>query len=154
MAIKKLKVQKKGCINPLTKKIGYSARVKTNGTADYDDIVADACRNTSLHKAEAKACFEMCMESVAEKLKQGYIVNLGPVGKLYPSCNSGWVETAEELTLSDITPKLYYRPADDVAAAIKGAPLQWIKISDTETDDDVEDGDEEEDGPGGEQIGD
>lgn len=69
-------------------------------------------------------------------LKQGYIVDLGPVGKLYPSCSSGWVEKAEVLQLASVTPSLYYRPADEVAAAIKGATLQWAK----ETDEDEEGG--------------
>ena len=81
---------------------------------------------------------ELCMESVAEMLKQGYIVDLGPVGKLYPSCTSGWVEKAEDLQLSSVTPSLYYRPADEVAAAIKGATLQWAK--ETEEDEEEETG--------------
>lgn len=57
--------------------------------AGYEAIVAEACHNTTLHKAEAKVALELCMENVAEMLKQGYIVDLGPVGKLYPSCISG-----------------------------------------------------------------
>lgn len=57
--------------------------------AGYEAIVAEACHNTTLHKAEDKVALELCMENVAEMLKQGYIVDLGPVGKLYPSCISG-----------------------------------------------------------------
>lgn len=121
-------------MNPQTKVMGFSARVVTNGTSGYDDIVAHACRNTTLHKAEAKVGFELCMESVAEMLKQGYIVDLGPVGKLYPSCTSGWVEKAEDLQLSSVTPKLYYRTADDITSAIKGATLQWAKASEIADD--------------------
>ena len=79
------------------------------------------------------------MESVAEMLKQGYIVDLGPVGKLYPSCTSGWVEKAEDLQLSSVTPSLYYRPADEVAAAIKGATLQWAKETDADAEDETGD---------------
>ena len=147
----KIKVAKSGRINPQTKEVGYSARVITNGIADYDDIVANACRNTTLHKSEAKAAFELCMESVAELLKQGFIVDLGPSGKLYPSCTSKWVKLAEELKLSDVTPTLNFRPADDIAAAIKGATLQWVKDSagKAEDDDDVVGDDSSATMPGG-----
>ena len=134
MAKLKLKVAKSGRVNPQTKAKGFAARVITNGTAGYEDIVAEACHNTTLHKAEAKVALELCMESVAEMLKQGYIVDLGPVGKLYPSCTSGWVEKAEDLQLSSVTPSLYYRPAEEVAAAIKGATLQWAKEADEESE--------------------
>ena len=132
MAQLKLKVSKSGRINPQTKVMGYTARVITNGTADYEDIALDACRNTTIHKAEAKVAFELCIEIVAEKLKQGYIVDLGPVGKLYPSCTSTWVENADDLKLADITPSLYYRPATEIAAAVKGAVLQWSKATDAD----------------------
>ena len=54
-------------------------------------------------------------------LKQGYIVDFGPVGKLYPSCSSGWVEKAEDLQLVSVTLSLYYRPADEMVAVVKGA---------------------------------
>jgi len=121
-------------VNPQTKINGFAARVITNGTAGYKDIVAEACHNTTLHKAEAKVALELCMESVAEMLKQGYIVDLGPVGKLYPSCTSGWVEKAEDLQLASVTPSLYYRPADEVAASIKGATLQWAKETNENAD--------------------
>lgn len=144
----KLRILKAGRMNPQTNEKGFSARVITNGTSGYDEIVAHACRNTTLHKAEAKVAFELCVESVAEMLKQGYIIDLGPVGKLYPSCTSGWVEKAEDLQLSSVTPKLYYRPADEISAAIKGATLQWVKAS--EANDIVE---EEEEEPSGEPFG-
>ena len=134
----KLKIAKSGRINPVTKTMGYSARVITNGTADYEDIVQEACHNTSLHKAEAKVALELCMESVAAMLKQGYIVDLGPVGKLYPSCTSGWVEKAEDLQLSSVTPSLYYRAADELTATVKGATLQWVKESATSAGDEAD----------------
>ena len=54
MAKLKLKVAKSGRVNPQTKAKGFAARVITNGTAGYEDIVAEACHNTTLHKAEAK----------------------------------------------------------------------------------------------------
>ena len=123
----KLKIFKLRHTNPHTKKEGFSARVVTNGKATFEDIVADACRNTTMNKAETKAAIELFMESVARSVKQGYIVDLGPVGTLYPSCSSGWTEKEEDLLLSNIKLKLNYRPTKEVANAIKGATLQWEK---------------------------
>ena len=132
MATLKLKVAKSKRINPQTKQMGFAARVLTNGTADFDDIVKEAGHNTTMHKAELRMAFELCMDSVAEMLKQGYIIDLGPIGKLYPSCSSGWYEKAEDLKLEDVKPALYYRAGEDVESAIKSAKLVWAKASDEE----------------------
>ena len=136
MAQLKLKVKKVGSKHPISKTLGFAARVLTNGTADFDDIVKDAGRNTTMHKAELRMAFELCMDSVTEMLKQGYIVDLGPIGKIYPSCSSGWYENEEDIKLSDVKPQLYFRPGDDVEGAIKAAKLVWAKASDEEEEDD------------------
>ena len=141
MAQLKLKIKKSGSKNPVTKQLGFSARVLTNGTAEFDDIVKEAGHNTTMHKAELRMAFELCMDSVTEMLKQGYIVDLGPIGKIYPSCSSGWYEKEEDMKLADVKPQLYYRAGDDVEAAIKSAKLVWAKGSDDE--------EEEEEGGGG-----
>lgn len=129
MAKLKLKIARSGLINLSTKTMGFRARVITNGRASYEDIMTVACHNTTIHRAEAKTALELFMETVADMLKQGYIVDLGPVGTLYPSCSSGWVAKAEDLQLDKIKPKLVYRPAKDISAAIKSAKLQWKKDS-------------------------
>jgi len=139
----KLKVAKSGRVNPQTKEKGFSPRVLTNGTADFDEIVKEAGHNTTMHKAELKMAFELCLDSVAEMLKQGYIVDLGPIGKLYPSCSGGWYEKEEDMKLSDVKPTLYYRAGDDVEAAVRGAKLVWAEVSGEE---ETPDGDDE---PGG-----
>ena len=81
MAQLKLRIKKSGAKNPVTKVSGFSARVLTNGTAAFDDIVREAGKNTTMHKAELRMAFELCMDSVTEMLKQGFIVELGPLGK-------------------------------------------------------------------------
>jgi len=135
MAQLKLRVKKAGSKNPVNKQLGLTARVLTNGTADFDDIVKDAGRNTTMHKAELRMAFELCMDSVTEMLKQGYIVDLGPIGKIYPSCSSGWYEKEEDMKLADVKPQLYFRASDEVEGAIKAAKLVWAKASDEEEDD-------------------
>ena len=135
MAQLKLKIKKSGSKNPVTKQLGFSARVLTNGTAEFDDIVKDAGRNTTMHKAELRMAFELCMDSVTEMLKQGYIVDLGPIGKIYPSCSSGWYEKEEDIKLADVKPQLYFRAGEEVEGAIKAAKLVWAKASDEEEED-------------------
>ena len=136
MALLKLKVKKAGSKNPITKQLGFTARVLTNGTADFDDIVKDAGRNTTMHKAELRMAFELCMDSVTEMLKQGFIIDLGPLGKIYPSCTSKWYEKEEDMKLDDVKPGLYFRAGDEVEGAIKAAKLVWAKASDEEEEDD------------------
>ena len=160
MAILKLKVARSSRINPATKQKGFAARVLTNGTADFDDIVKEAGHNTTMHKAELRMAFELCMDSVTEMLKQGYIVDLGPIGKIYPSCSSGWYEKEEDMKLTDVKPQLYYRAGDDVEAAIKSAKLVWAKASDEEDDEEGGDtptpsgGGGTSSGGGGDDLGD
>lgn len=120
-----LKVQKTKHVNPSTGKKGYVARIITNGTAGFEEIAEDACENTTLHKAEAQLAFGLCIGAIVKRLKQGMIIDLGPLGKLYPSCSSGWAETAEELTIEKVKTSLNFRPGEEVAAAIKSAKLQW-----------------------------
>ena len=134
MGTLKFKVSKVANTNPKTKQKGLTARVQTNGTAEFEDIVKDAGRNTTMHKAELRMAFDLCMDSVTEMLKQGMIVDLGPLGKIYPSCSSGWYEKEEDMKLSDVKPQLYFRPGEDVEAAIKSAKLVWAKGSEDEED--------------------
>jgi len=149
MSKTKLKIAKVAHVNPSTSKKGFAARVITNGKAGYEEIVKEACHNTTLHKAEAKIALELCMESAANMLKEGMIVDLGPLGKLYPSCSSGWFEKAEDMKLSDVKLSLYFRPAEDVEAAIKGASITWAKDEEEKDDDEPETPEE----PGGDEPG-
>ena len=136
MAQLKLRIKKANSKKPVTKEPGFVARVLTNGTAEFEDIVKEAGKNTTMHKAELRMAFELCMDSVTEMLKQGYIVDLGPIGKIYPSCSSGWYEKEDDMKLSDVKAQLYYRAGDDVEAAIKSAKLVWAKASDEEEEED------------------
>ena len=140
MAQLKLRIKKVGMKKPVTKEPGFATRVLTNGTAEFDDIVKEAGHNTTMHKAELRMAFELCMDSVTEMLKQGYIVDLGPIGKIYPSCSSGWYEKAEDMKLDDVKPQLYYRAGEEVEAAVKSAKLVWAKSSDDDEDEAPEGG--------------
>ena len=137
----KLKISKAKSYNPAQKKYGISARAISNGTASFAELAEEAGHNTSLNPAEVEACAKLFVQAAVAQIKKGMIVDLGPLGKLYPACTSGWFEKAEELTMDAIKTHVNYLPSDDIKAAITSASLSWAKA-------------EEEDGnetPGSEQ---
>ena len=123
----KLKVERIKHVNPSTKAMGYCTRVVTNGRMGFDEIAERASSNTTVHQAEMRMSLEICMETASEMLRQGYIVDLGPLGTLYPSGNSGWAERAEDLRLERLRPSLFYRPARGLQQAVGGATLQRLR---------------------------
>lgn len=127
-----LKVKKIAFKNPHTKAAGFVARVLTNGTESFDDICEIAGMNTTYAQEEIVACAGLMLKAAARQLKNGKIIDLGPLGKLYPSVSGKWVENADDLSLSDLTPKANYRPSQEVEEAIKGATLGWANEKDAE----------------------
>lgn len=125
-----LKVKKIAFKNPHTKQPGFVARVLTNGTESFDDICEIAGMNTTYAQEEIVACAGLMLKAAARQLKNGKIIDLGPLGKLYPSVSGRWAEKEEDLTLADLTPKVNYRPSDEVDEAIKGASLGWATAKD------------------------
>ena len=53
---------------------------------------------------------------------------------MQPSCSSGWRATEDELTKDMVKPSLFYRPADEIASAIRGAKLEWANEKDEAAD--------------------
>ena len=99
--------------------------------------------NTTYAQEEIVACAGLMLKAAARQLKNGKIIDLGPLGKLYPSVNGKWVEKEEDLTLNDLTPKANYRPSDEINEAIKGANLGWA----TAKDDEKEESEQEPENP-------
>lgn len=145
----KIKILKAKAINPVTKAIGWVARVVTNGTATFEDLCEGAARNTTLHKSEVRTGFELGLEEAALQLKKGYIVDLGPLGKIYPSCSSGWVKSEEELSLDNVKTHVYFKPSQEINSSILSATLSWSKQPATDTTDPGSSGAESEDPAGG-----
>ena len=125
-----LKVKKIGFKNPSTKKQGYVARVITNGTEDFADICEMAAMNTTYAPEEIVACAGLMLKAAARALKNGRIIDLGVLGRLYPSVSGKWVENADDLSLSDLTPHTNYRPSQEVREAIASATLGWASDKD------------------------
>ena len=101
MAKLTLKVKKIGFKNPQTKQAGFVARVVTNGTESFDDICEIAGMNTTYAQEEIVACAGLMLKAAARQLKNGKIIDLGPLGKLYPSVSGKWVEKEDDLALTD-----------------------------------------------------
>lgn len=115
------------------KKTGWYGRVITNGVAGYDKLAERASKHTTVHKAEIKMAFELCLEEAAELLKQGVIIDLGPLGKLYPACTSPWVEDQKELKLKDIDLKVNYKMSKEMSEFFTGATKYWYSEKDSST---------------------
>ena len=138
---------------------GYYGRVITNGTKSFEDIVKASTHGSTLDYREAELACKMMIDGIADSIKQGYIVDLGVLGKLYPAVNGKWDENADNLQLADMKPKVNYKAGDDIAAAVKGAQLSWTTEAETDentvTDDDNTGGNGGGNGntPGGELEG-
>ena len=119
---------------------GYYGRVITNGKKSFDEIARASAKNTTLHPKEASLAEELLLEGICEQIKQGIIVDLGPLGTLYPAVNSPWKTDPEELSLNEMKPKVNYKASDDISAAVRGASLAWATAKDvaegTETPED------------------
>ena len=119
---------------------GYYGRVITNGTKSFEDIVKASTHGSTLDYREAELACKMMIDGIVENIKQGFIVDLGVLGKLYPAVNGKWDTNADNLSLSDMKPKVNYKAGDDIAAAIRGAQLSWTTEAETDentvTDDD------------------
>ena len=121
-----LKVKKVASKNLKTQEQGFAPRVVTNGTSDYGDIAKYACKGSTITTPEMEASSKLFCEAAAEQLKNGMIVDLGPLGKLYPSVSGKWAATKESIVKSDLTRKVNYRPGNQIAAVIAGASLSFV----------------------------
>lgn len=135
MANLKLKVKKAKMIRKVNNVnvTGYYGRVVSNGKTSFDEIARNSTRNTTLHPSEAELAAKMLLEGVCEQIKQGMIVDLGPLGTLYPAVSGSWKESADDLSLSEMTPKVTYKASADIEGAVKSASLGWASESATTT---------------------
>lgn len=154
MAELKFKIKKCGLVRKINdeKVKGYYGKVITNGKATFDEIARESAKNTTLHPKEASLAAELLLEGVCEKIKQGIIVDLGPLGVLYPAVSSKWEQDPEDLKLSDMQPKVNYAASNGILSAVKGASLSWASEEEGKkptTDEQAGDNDPETPGDGG-----
>ena len=138
----KIKIKKCGMVRKIegVKKSGFYGKVIANGKKSFEEILKASTHGSTLDYREAELACKMMIDGIAENLREGYIVDLGVLGKLYPAVNGKWDENADNLQLADMKPKVNYKAGDDIAAAVKGAQLSWTTEAETDentvTDDD------------------
>lgn len=154
MAKLTLKVKKIAFKHPVTKTPGFVARVLTNGTESFDDICEIAGMNTTYAQEEIVACAGLMLKAAARQLKNGKIIDLGPLGKLYPSVSGKWVDKEEDLSLADLSAHANYRPSAEISEAIKGATLGWATAKDEKEENTQEPENTETPSGGGDNGGD
>lgn len=130
-----MKIKKSKSMNPKTKAMGFVARVQTKDRITFEQIAEEMCENTTLNPAEALMSARLLVKKIAARVQEGYIVEIGELGSLQPSCSSGWVATKEELTKDMVKPSVFYRASDEITSAIKGAKLAWVELADEEAED-------------------
>ena len=142
MANLKLKIKKAKMVRKVdgVKQTGYYGRVLSNGKKSFDEIAKYSCKGSTIDPREAELAAKMLIDGIAENLRNGFIVDLGVIGTLYPAVNGKWDTNADNLSLQDMKPKVNFSAGDDIAAAIRGAQLQWTTEEETDentvTDDD------------------
>ena len=134
MANLKLKIKKAKMVRKIDgqKVTGFYGRVLSNGTKSFDEIAKYSCKGSTIDPREAELAAKMLIDGIAENLRNGFIVDLGVIGKLYPAVNGKWDENADNLQLADMKPKVNYKAGDDIAAAVKGASLSWTTEAETD----------------------
>lgn len=139
----KLKIKKCGMVRKIDneKVSGFYGRVITNGTLSFSEVAKQSANNTTLHPAEAELAANLLLDAISERIKQGYIIDLGPLGKLYPAVTSKWDADPDNLVLSEMQPRVSYRPSDEIAGAIRGASLSWATVKDEEDGEETPDDD-------------
>ena len=145
----KIKIKKCGMVRKIegVKKSGFYGKVIANGKKSFEEILKASCKNTTLDFREAELACKMMIDGIAENLREGYIVDLGVLGRLYPAVNGSWCENPDNLKLADMKPKVNYKAGADIEAAVKGASLSWT--TEAETDENTVSDDENTGGNGG-----
>lgn len=112
------------------KTLGYICRALTNGTMKLDDLAEEASLNTSAHKAEVKMNLELALDAAKRGLQNGKIIDLGPLGKIYPTVRSKWKTDPEDLKLEDLHTNVNYKPSEEILSGVHGATLVWASKKD------------------------
>ena len=83
----------------------------------------DIVTRVLFERGDGQLAANLLLDGIRDRLKEGYIVDLGPLGTLYPAVSGKWEEDPKDLALADMTPRVNYKGSDDIIAAIKGATL-------------------------------
>ena len=120
-----LKLKKQPLKNAITRKAGYISRAISNGVVAFDDLTTEIAHNTTFHHSEVEAIFGLAIDTIADALQQGKIVDLGKIGRIQPSISSKWTEKADDQKLSTARMHVVFRPSKAIREAVNNATLVW-----------------------------
>lgn len=120
--LKKLKVT-----NKLEKGLseGYYFKAIKSGTKTLDDVLRLSCKDSKWDWHDAMEVFELTIESIIEYLKDGYSVDLGPLGRFKATAQGGKMEeNPDDLDPKDVKLSINYKISDTLKKAIAEAQIE------------------------------
>lgn len=110
--------------DPNTGREAYIIRAIKGEELGVDALCEQLSMNTTLHRREAEMAVKMFLDLAAQRLTEGYTVNLGDIGKLQPVTNGRTETDPSLLKPGDLLFRVAYRTSDRM--------LQQMRVSKTE----------------------
>ncbi len=142
-------VQKANPQNRKTKK--YYAQVRHSGRVTIDTLKDNIAGQSSLSRGDVGNVLDNLMEAVAMHLRNGRIVELGDLGKMYISVSSKGCVDKKELASADICKtRLRFAPSNRLKEVMN--TLSFMRLTELKKDDGkATDNPTNTNNPGGEQ---
>ena len=104
---------------------GYCGRLVSRGVKDFNTLLEDASTRVTIHKEEVALGTALLLESALRALEEGFIVDLGPLGKLSTSVHCKWSTNEDDLNPNDMTVGVVYKPSAKVKESMKALKVKW-----------------------------
>lgn len=101
MSINYRKQERNVNFNGTTKKM-YDAKIVYQGVKELKDIEQSICHACSLTEADVSAAIKALQYVIMEEISNGYIVDLGDLGRFKASFTSKAVDSADKVSKKDI----------------------------------------------------
>ncbi len=101
MSIEYRKQEKNVNVNGTTQKM-YDAKIVYKGVKTLDEIEKEICNDCSLTEADVAGAVKALENALYNAISQGYIVDMGALGRFKPSFTSKAVKKASDVKKSDI----------------------------------------------------
>ena len=107
----------------------FYAVLQTTGTITTDELIEHISEHGSnFSEGTIAGVLRDIVSCVQEHILQGFIVELAPLGKFYPSCSSEGTNTDAEFTASDIkTFRANFRPNGKLSPDVLRQKVQFEK---------------------------
>lgn len=92
-----------------------------------EEICNKASKGSTFSRHELKAAVEILAETIAEDMRRGNIVDLGPLGIFQPTAKSGMKPNADDFTWHDVKANVCFRPAKGLKQSAEQGVKRWMK---------------------------